>query len=40
MRNIVIDGKVIVTINHLHKLLKEKIGLPDHYGENLDALWD
>ena len=23
-----------------HKILKEKLELPDYYGENLDALWD
>ncbi|SFX09865.1 ribonuclease inhibitor [Thermoactinomyces sp. DSM 45891] len=40
MRDIVIDGKDIMTISHLHKLLKEKLGFPDYYGENLDALWD
>lgn len=24
----------------LHAHLKERLGLPDYYGENLDALWD
>lgn len=24
----------------VHKILKEKFGLPEYYGENWDALWD
>ena len=24
----------------IHKILKEKFGLPEYYGENWDALWD
>jgi ribonuclease inhibitor len=24
----------------LHAHLKERLGFPDYYGENLDALWD
>lgn len=27
-------------IGSLHKEIKEKLELPDWYGENLDALWD
>jgi ribonuclease inhibitor len=26
--------------DELHLLLKERLKLPDHYGKNLDALWD
>lgn len=24
----------------IHKILKQKFGLPEYYGENWDALWD
>ena len=24
----------------IHKAIKESLGFPDYYGENLDALWD
>ena len=24
----------------IHKVIKESLGFPDYYGENLDALWD
>lgn len=27
-------------IREIHRLLKEKFGLPEYYGENWDALWD
>ncbi len=30
----------IKTRKELHRYLKEKLGLPDYYGENLDALYD
>lgn len=28
------------TPNGVHALLKERLELPDHYGANLNALWD
>ncbi|HHP1052938.1 barstar family protein [Bacillus cereus group sp. BfR-BA-01354] len=28
------------TTKELHKLLKERLGFPDFYGENWDAFWD
>ena len=27
-------------LGEIHKLLKEKFGLPEYYGSNWDALWD
>ncbi|CAM2813287.1 barstar family protein [Paenibacillus sediminis] len=35
-----LDGMEINSIEQLHKLLKEKLQLPEYYGENLNALWD
>lgn len=38
--HIELDGLKIKDRNSLHKELKEKLDLPDQYGENLDDLWD
>ncbi len=27
-------------LGEIHSILKTKFGLPEYYGENLDALWD
>ncbi len=35
-----LDGLNIKDKDSLHKELKENFDLPEHYGENLDALWD
>lgn len=40
MANIMIDGQDFKNEQEFHKLIKLKLGLPDYYGENLDALWD
>jgi ribonuclease inhibitor len=40
MTNIIIDGKEFKSEQEFHKLIKIKMGFPDYYGENLDALWD
>lgn len=40
MKTIVIDGNAFENRENFHKLLKLKIGLPQYYGNNLDALWD
>ena len=37
---IVIDVSNIETSLQLHRLLKEKLGFPDFYGNNWDAFWD
>ena len=29
-----------VKVRSLHLVMKEALNLPDHYGRNLDALWD
>jgi ribonuclease inhibitor len=33
-------GTEMTTRQALHAHLKERLGFPDYYGENLDALWD
>lgn len=35
-----LDFKEIQNTMQLHEYLKEKLGLPDYYGNNLDALYD
>jgi len=37
---ITIDGQEFETAQEFHVLLKDRLELPDYYGENLDALWD
>ena len=37
---IILDGKKMETRADVHAELKEKLGLPDYYGGNLDALND
>ncbi len=37
---IILDGKRMGDRDALHAELKEKLGLPDYYGDNLDALND
>ena len=37
---IVLDFKGCKFLGEIHLVLKEKFGLPEHYGENWDALWD
>jgi ribonuclease inhibitor len=33
-------GTEMTTREALHAHLKERLGFPDYYGQNLDALWD
>jgi len=40
MKRIVLDFGTCSTEKELHAYLKEQFGFPDHYGENLDALYD
>ncbi|WP_426446304.1 barstar family protein [Paenibacillus sp. S-38] len=40
MRRITLDGTRMATKEELHRELKDKLRLPEHYGNNLDALWD
>ncbi|MGX8794897.1 barstar family protein [Fusibacter sp. JL298sf-3] len=36
----ILHGDNFESIERLHKFLKDKLELPDYYGENLNALWD
>ena len=40
MKNIVIDFSNCKYTMDLHNEIKEKLELPEWYGNNLDALWD
>ena len=40
MIQIELNGENMKTRQGTHKYLKEKLKLPEYYGENLDALWD
>jgi len=40
MNEIIIDGSTIFTSPDLHEALSRALGFPDHYGKNLDALYD
>lgn len=40
MRTIVIDGGLMPTREEAHAYLSRRLGLPDYYGNNLDALYD
>ncbi|GGH52246.1 putative ribonuclease inhibitor YrdF [Paenibacillus silvae] len=40
MRIIEIDGRQLHSREALHQFLQEKLQLGEHYGRNLDALWD
>ena len=36
----ILDGKKMVSKEETHQYLKETFGFPEHYGNNLDALYD
>ncbi len=36
----VIDGRKVKTREQFHATVKRALSLPEHYGANLDALWD
>ena len=40
MKDIVLDFRGIRSPLALHQYLKASLGLPEHYGHNMDALWD
>ena len=37
---IILDFTGCKYLGEIHLILKTKFGLPEYYGENLDALWD
>lgn len=40
MREVYLDGRLITTKNRLYECLEEAFDFPDHFGRNLDAVWD
>ena len=40
MKEIRLNGSKMLDKASTHDYLKQKLTLPDYYGENLDALWD
>lgn len=40
MKEILLNGKRMKTVEAAHLYLRVKLELPYYYGENLDALWD
>jgi ribonuclease inhibitor len=40
MKEIRLNGEKMLDKASTHAYLKEKLALPNYYGENLDALWD
>ncbi|KAA8783603.1 ribonuclease inhibitor [Paenibacillus sp. 4624] len=40
MNIIQIDGRYLLNRESLHQWLQDKLQLDEHYGHNLDALWD
>ena len=40
MNHFVLDFGEIKSVLELHQYLKEVFGLPENYGNNMDALWD
>lgn len=40
MREIFLDGSYLCEEENAHEYLKDKLDLPEHYGRNLDALYD
>lgn len=40
MDTIILNGQAMITVEISHHYLQQKLGFPDYYGSNLDALWD
>lgn len=40
MKIILLNGKRMTNKKRTHLYIKRKLGFPDYYGNNLDALWD
>ena len=40
MKNVSLDAKKMVAKEKMHDYLAKKFDLPEHYGRNLDALFD
>ena len=40
MRQCTLDGRTIHSLDDLYDQLSIQLSLPEHFGRNLDALWD
>jgi ribonuclease inhibitor len=40
MRQCTLDGRTIRSLDDLYDQLSTPLSLPEHFGRNLDALWD
>ena len=40
MVKLILDFSKVKYFSDIHKVIKDTFKFPDHYGENLDALWD
>lgn len=40
MKQIILSAKQMTSRERAHSHIQEAMDFPDHYGENLDALWD
>ena len=40
MEKIILDGREMTCKRRLHIYLEDKLGFPDYYGKNADALYD
>ncbi|MGN7455483.1 barstar family protein [Paenibacillus pasadenensis] len=40
MRELLLDGSKLQAWNDIHDWFAEQFGFPEHYGRNLDALYD
>jgi ribonuclease inhibitor len=40
MKEIILDGKIMTSVEITHDYIKNNLNFPNYYGGNLDALWD
>jgi len=40
MRHVILDGSALPDQETVHASLRAQLALPEHYGNNLNALWD
>ncbi|SHH19033.1 barstar family protein [Clostridium grantii] len=40
MKEIILDGKIMTSVEVTHDYIKNTLDFPNYYGGNLDALWD
>ncbi len=36
----ILDFSRVSNLEEIHKIIKESLDFPDHYGKNMDAFWD